>query len=75
MVVDAGPDVLGLMDADAQAEDEAAAREELERRGLLGHDGGRPQGQLEDAGPQGGPGRVTAATASVVKASPIGWGQ
>ena len=57
MVVDAGPHVLGLVDAHAQPEDEAPAGEELERGGLLGHDGGGPQGQLEDAGPESRPGR------------------
>ena len=55
MVVDAGPLVLALVDADAEAEDEAPAGEQLEGGGLLGHDGGLAQGQLEHAGPQQGP--------------------
>ena len=57
VVIDAGAHVLGLVDAHAQPEDEAPAGEKLERGGLLGHDGGRPQGQLQHARPQHGPGR------------------
>ena len=61
---------------DAEAEHEAPAREELERRGLLGHGGGLAQGELEHAGARAS-GRLVAAaaTASVVSASPMGWGQ
>ena len=53
--VDAGPLVLAPVDAHAEAQHEASAREQLERRGLLGHRGGAPQGELKDAGAEGGP--------------------
>src|SRR5258708_278803 len=55
-VVDAGAHVLVLVDAHAHAEDEAAAGEVLEGGGLLGHDGGGAQGQLQDAGAEERPG-------------------
>ena len=56
VVVDAGPLVLVLVDAHAEPEDEAPAREELERSGLLGHGGRTAQGELQHAGPEGRPG-------------------
>ena len=53
--VDPGPLVLALVDAHAEAEHEAPAREQLERRRLLGDGGGLPQGELQHAGPERGP--------------------
>ena len=75
MVVDAGPHVLGLVAADAETEDEAPAGEELEGGGLLGHGGGGRRGSCRMQVPSSGRVVVTAATASVVSASPMGWGQ
>ena len=55
--VDSSPFVLLLVAADAEPEDEAATREELERRRLLRHGGSLAQGQLQHAGPEGRSGR------------------
>ena len=57
MEVHRGPLVLPGMAADPQAEHEAAAGEQLERRGLLGHLGRLPQRQLQHAGAEDRPGR------------------
>jgi len=73
--VDAGPHVFMLVNAHAHPENEATVGEVLEGGGLLGHDGGRTERQLQDTRPKSGRLVVTAATASVVKASAMGCGQ
>ena len=55
--VDAGRRELALVDAGADAEDEAAAGQQLQRCRGLGHHGRAPEGQLQDGGAERTPGR------------------